>query len=178
VPRPGRVAFGFDASPERDRAAITAAWRTAAGQARLEVTHDGPDPAVLFDLLVGLRTRWPEATFGYDRGGPVGDVADRLTAARVPLLGLSTEDYCAACLGLCDAVTAGTITHPGQAALDDAAAVALSRPIGDRWVWARRGAVPVAALSAATVALWTYDHTRPARAPSIRHATDTVASDG
>jgi hypothetical protein len=67
-----------------------------------------------------------------------------------------------ACAGTLDRITDRTVRHRGQPELDAATAGAGRRPIGDGWVWARRGSTAdVAPLTAASLALWAHAH-RPA----------------
>jgi hypothetical protein len=52
--------------------------------------------------------------------------------------------------------------------LDNAAAAAARRALGDSWAWARRqSTVSISALTAATVGLWGWDHA-PARLGDFR----------
>lgn len=96
------------------------------------------------------------------------DVADVLSRRDVELAPLKGNAYRAACQGLAAAVDAGSVRVTGHPLLDDAAAGAAARTVGDGWVWSRRQAgVSLAPLTAATCALWALDHA-PAPVASFR----------
>jgi hypothetical protein len=97
----------------------------------------------------------------YDAAGPALDVADVATRAGLELEGLKAREYVAACAGFLEALVADppTLRYRPHPALDAAANDAARRAIGDGWGWGRRqSAGSLAALTAATVAVWAYDH--------------------
>jgi hypothetical protein len=108
-----------------------------------------------------LEDRWRPVAFAYDAAGPALDVADVLTRRGLELDGYGGKDYAAACSGLLAGITADPPAvrvrpHP---ALDAAAGGAARRSVADAWAWGRRqSGTSIAALTAATVALWAYDH--------------------
>lgn len=169
-------AIGFAASPDHRDAAIVAAWRDGPGLPwRLDLIdrRDGTGwlPARVREVVE--RNRPPAV--GFDKAGPALDVAAELALDDLDgadLVGTSSSEYAAACAGLLRAVVNGALTHPGQADLDNAAAVAARRVIGDGvWAWGRRkSGASIAALEAATVAMWAFDH-RGAEAASPLVAT-------
>jgi hypothetical protein len=64
-----------------------------------------------------------------------------------------------ACAGFYDAVHAGTVRHRPSLLLDQAAALAVKRPVGQAWVWSRvDGGAP---LVAASLALWASQREAP-----------------
>lgn len=161
IPTAGRVALGFDVALDRADAAIVAAHRDEAGVAHLEVADYRPETGWLRARLAELTERWQPVAVAYDAAGPMLDVAD--TLARAPAssraAGVKTRDYAAACAGLLEALGAGTVRIRPHSALDAAAAMAARRHVGDTWVWGRRqSGASISALTAATVALWAYDH--------------------
>ena len=97
----------------------------------------------------------------YDAAGPALDVADVLGRAGLELVGLKAREYAGACLGLLDALVSeppGVRVRP-HPALDSAASAAARRALGDARAWGRRqSTVSIAPLTAATVALWGWDH--------------------
>jgi hypothetical protein len=161
LPPAGNLALAFDCAPDRSEAAICAAWRDDNGTARVEVAAVREGVAWLPDEWRRLTDTWRPRAGGYDRAGPALDIADVLTRAGYTLEGTDAAAYRAACAGMLDAITrdpAGVRIRP-NAALDAAAAGAVQRRLGDGWAWGRRqSTASIATLTAATVALWTFDH--------------------
>jgi hypothetical protein len=161
LPVAGDVALGFDVALDRSDAAIAAAWRDDDGTARLELADYRPGVGWLAGRCSELVDRWLPRGFAYDAAGPAIDVADVLLRAGVAVEGLKAREYAAACSGLLEAITAepaGVRIRP-HAALDVAAGAAARRSVADAWAWGRRqSGASIAALTAATVALWAYDH--------------------
>jgi len=161
LPEPGRMAVAFDVAVDRSDAAIVAAWRSPDGVGHVEVADHRPGVGWLADRLGELVTRWRPLCVAYDAAGPALDVADVLTRAGMEPVGLKAREYAAACAGLLEALCAQKPavryrTHP---ALDAAALAAVRRTLGDAWAWGRRqSSGSLAALTAATVAVWAYDH--------------------
>jgi hypothetical protein len=167
MPTVGRVALGFDVAVDRSDGAIVAAWRDADGTAHLEVADYRSGVGWLPGRLAELRSRWEPRALAYDAGGPALDVADVVERGGSKPDGLAPREYAAACVSLLEALCSAPPSvrvrpHP---ALDTAAGGAARRALGDAWVWGRRqSAVSIAPLTAATVALWAYDHA-PALGP-------------
>ena len=104
-------------------------------------------------------------TFGLDAAGGRITVLD--TRKTTPTL-RTLEKYAVRAggatnhrVGLFDAIVTdppAVAIRPNQA-LDNAAAAAARRALGDAWAWGRRqSAVSISTLTAATCALWAYDH--------------------
>lgn len=164
-PTPAGVAIAFDVSPNRSDAAIAAAWRDSpTSPMRYDVIDAHPGDAWLAARVRELRDKWRPVAIGHDGVGPATDVADELRRGGVEVAATSTKDLAAACSGFLSGVVNRRVEHPGRPALDDAVAAAARRTIGDgQWAWSRRtSADSIAALVAATVAGWTYDHRPPA----------------
>ncbi len=164
-------ALGFAAAPDHRDGAIVAAWRDyPGGPWRLDVVAARPGVDWLLPKVREVRERNRARAIGHDKAGPALDLAAELALDDLDdteLVGTSTSEYAAACAGLLRAVVAGTLTHPGQPDLDNAVAVAGRRVIGDGiWAWSRlKSSGSIAALEAATVAMWAFDR-RPAEAPA------------
>jgi hypothetical protein len=161
IPEPGGVVLAFDVAVDRSDAAIVAAWRDETGIAHVEVADHRPGAGWLADRLHELEERWRPAVIAYDAAGPALDVADVLTRAGHDLLGLKAKEYAAACAGLLEALCAEnpTVRYRHHPALDSAASAAVRRTLGDAWAWGRRqSSGSLAALTAATVAVWAADH--------------------
>jgi Phage Terminase len=161
LPPPGTVAVAFDVAVDRSDAAIVAAWRTPDGVAHVEVADHRPGAGWLVDRLVDLADRWRPLCVAYDAAGPALDVADAAARAGLELVGLKSREYAAACAGLLEALCADVqaVRYRPHPALDAAAAAAVRRALGDAWAWGRRqSSGSLAPLTAATVAVWAYDH--------------------
>jgi hypothetical protein len=161
LPEAGRLALGFDVAVDRSESAVAAAWRDELGVAHIELADVRPGVAGLPGRLAELVDRWHPRAVGYDEAGPAIDVADAARRAGLDLEGLKAREYAAACAGLLEAIVADppAVRIRPNAELDAAAASAAQRALGDAWAWGRRqSSTSIATLTAATVALWTYDH--------------------
>jgi hypothetical protein len=161
LPERGRVALGFDVAVDRSDGAIVAAWRDEGGVAHVEVADQRPGVGWLPGRLGELVERWQPVAVVYDAAGPALDVADAAGRAGLELEGLKAREYAAACLGLLEALIADPpgLRYRNHPALDSAANDATRRALGDAWAWGRRqSAGSLAALTAATVAVWGWDH--------------------
>jgi len=161
LPAPGTLALAFDVAVDRSDAAIVAAWRDELGVAHFEVADHRAGTGWLAERFAELVDRWRPVAVGFDEAGPALDVADTLRRADLELVGLKAREYSAACAGLLEALTADppAARYRPHPALDAAATDAGRRALGDAWAWSRRqSAGSIAALTAATVAIWTFDH--------------------
>jgi phage terminase large subunit-like protein len=165
LPAAGRLALGFDAALDRSDAAIVAAWRDPSGMAHIEVAHYESGVAWLPDRLGELEDRWRPIAVAYDAAGPALDLADayarRESSSTSTAHGMTAREYAGACLALLEALVGDppALRYRPHPALDTAAAGAARRALGDAWAWGRRqSAGSLAPLTAATAALWAYDH--------------------
>lgn len=170
LPEANRLALAFDVAVDRSDASIVAGWRDETGVVRWEVADSRPAAGWVASRLVELVDRWQPTAVGYDAAGPALDVADEAARLGLVLAPVKGAEYRAACA----AVLAGLTDDPPRlryrphVALDRAAGAAGQRPVGDGWVWARRGTdVSLSPLTAATVASWAFDHA-PARLGEFR----------
>jgi hypothetical protein len=164
LPSPGGVAFGFDVALDRSDAAIVACWTDPAGACHLEVSDWREGTGWLVPKLGELVDHWHPRQIAYDAAGPALDVADDAGRAGLTVTPVKARDYAAACAGLLEALTADppTVRYRPHQALDDAAAAATMRALGDAWAWGRRSSsVSLSALTAATVARWAALHSEP-----------------
>jgi phage terminase large subunit-like protein len=164
LPGPGDLALGFDVAVDRSDAAIVAAWRDDTGVAHLEVADHRPGVGWLVERLSELVERWRPVAVSYDQAGPALDVADAAERAGLELMGLAAKPYAAACAGLLEALIADPpqVRYRAHPALDAAASSAARRALGDAWAWGRRqSSGSLSPLTAATVALWAWDHRAP-----------------
>lgn len=159
MPAPASMALGFDVALDRSDAAIAAAWRDEDDVAHIEIADCRPGVGWLPDRAAELVQRWEPRAFGYDMAGPAIDVADVLVRHAVDLEPVKAREYTAACQGFLEQIVSGKVKVRPHAALDNAVAAAARRSVADSWAWGRRqSATSIAPLTAATVALWTYDH--------------------
>jgi len=161
LPAPGDLSLAFDVAVDRSDATIVAAWRDGAGVGRVEVAEHRPAANWVASRLVELVERWKPRAVGYDHAGPALDVADEAERLGVDLTPLKSKEYVAACAGVLEAFSAPEplIRYRPHPALDDAAAAATQRVLGDSWAWGRRSSrTSISPLTAATVALWAHDH--------------------
>ena len=164
MPDAGNIAFGFDVAVDRSDAAVVAAWRDPAGVAYLEVADYRDGTAWLVERIPELLERWRPRAIGYGEGGPAPDIADQLARGGIVLAPLKAREWTAACSGLLEAICGDppAIRIRPHPAMDAAADSAARRSSGDAWSWARRqSTVSIATLTAATAALWAYDHSAP-----------------
>ena len=161
MPEAENVALAFDVALDRSDASLVAAWRDETGTAHVEVADNRPGVGWLPERLRELADKWRPRAIGYDMAGPAIDVADVCQRAGLEVEGVKAREYAAACAGFLEAVISQppTVRIRPHAALDVAAGAAARRSVADAWAWGRRqSGTSISALTAATVALWTYDH--------------------
>jgi hypothetical protein len=164
LPDPGGLAFALEVGQDGRDAAIVAGWRDGDGIARLELAEHREGTTWLVPRLVELVQAHDPVAVRYDRMGPAVAVGDEAARAGVDVTPVSVDELTAACAGMLAGLAARTIRYRPHPALNAAAAAASTRPVGDRWVWARRtSSASIAAIVAATVAVWAYDHAEPVR---------------
>jgi hypothetical protein len=164
LPPPGGLALGFDVALDRSDACIVAAWTDESGVHHLEVADWREGTGWLAGRLGELVERWRPRQVAYDAAGPALDVADAVSRDGLSLEAVKARDYAAACAGLLEGICAEppTVRYRPHQALDDAAAAATRRALGDAWAWGRRSSsVSLSALTAATVARWADLHSAP-----------------
>ncbi|HEV7536473.1 MAG TPA: hypothetical protein VGP90_12610, partial [Acidimicrobiia bacterium] len=163
LPEPGTLSLAFDVALDRSDAAIVAAWCDG-GVVRVEVADWREGSGWVAARLGELVERWRPREVAYDAAGPALDVADAAGRAGLKLTGLKARDYAAACAGFLESVIAEppALRYKPHQALDDAAAAATRRPLGDAWAWGRRQTtISLAPLTAATCARWAALHSQP-----------------
>jgi hypothetical protein len=164
LPDPGRLALALEVGQDGRDAAIVAAWRDADGIARFELAEHREGIVWVVPRLVELVQRYDPVAVVYDRMGPAVAVGDEAVRAGVDAQPVTVDELTAACAGMLAGLAARTIRYRPHPALNAAATAASTRPVGDRWVWARRtSSASIAAIVAATVAVWAYDHAEPVR---------------
>lgn len=158
LPAPGVLALALDVGKDGADAAIVACWRDASGIARLELVDHREGTSWVTPRLVELVELHDPVAVRYDRMGPAVAVGDEAYRAGVDIEPMTTDEITGACAGMLAGLAARTIRYRPHPALSAAAAAASTRPVGDRWVWARRAGASIASLVAGTVAVWAVDH--------------------
>jgi hypothetical protein len=162
LPGPGVLALAFEVGQDGRDAAIVAAWRDGDGVARVELAEHREGTSWLVPRLVELVETYDPVAVRYDRMGPAVAVGDEAIRAGVDATAVTTDEITGACAGMLAGLAARSIRYRPHPALHAAAVAVSTRPVGDRWVWARRtSGVSVAAFIAATVAVWAADHAAP-----------------
>lgn len=158
----GDVVAAFDVSKDGSRAYVAFAGMRADGAAQAVVVAAQPGTDWLDDWLMAEAGRI-ECVVAQERGAPASDKLQLLRADReftIPLIGIGGSDL-TAMHGRCRSlVRAGNARHNPQPVLDQAAAQAVTKPLGDNEVLdRRRSPVDVAPLMAWELAL--YQLTQP-----------------
>ena len=144
-----------DVSPDR-WTAIALAGRNEAGSYHVEIQEfrEGSRWAVKW-----LSDRWQRSghdiyAIGLDGLGPAAALAVELEEAGVPVERFTSTEMAESCGRFVDLVSEGEIEHLGSAELRDAILGAATRPLLDRFAWARRSSrTNIAPLVAATGAV-------------------------
>lgn len=158
--QPGAVVIAFDVSPGGEWSSIAIAAGTIdAPYVELVEHQDGT--GWLAGRIVELVQRWQPTALVCDGGGPAGAVVGAVVHA-LRLAGESADrleqttfaEMKAACGAFYADVVEGRLRRPpGQGPLDNAAADATERRLGEAWAWDRRNStVPISPLVAVTLA--------------------------
>jgi terminase large subunit-like protein len=154
----GPVAFAVAASwPDADSAAVCVIGQHA-GRIIVQVLDHRPGTSWAVERLKALTDAWPNVGVVLDAGGPAGRLIAPLEAAKVPLVKASMSDAARA-FGTFVAEVTGDIPRLGhfdQPELSDALRVAGRRPLGDGFTWARKDAIDISPLEAATLGVWAF----------------------
>jgi hypothetical protein len=145
-----------DAALDRTHAVLVLAGRREVDDLpHLEVIDQRPGLEWVRQRCVGLRDKHG-CEFVVDPLGPAGSLIPDLEDSGLVVHRPDGREWVAACAAFYDAVIEDRLRHRGQVQLDDAVSVAHRRDVGDgTWAWARRrSGGDIAALAAATAALW------------------------
>jgi hypothetical protein len=145
-PERGRPTFAVATAPDRSWSSVAIAWRQPSIDLFFVMVGDDyrPGTAWVPGRIAELRSRW---------GGRV--LVDAASRGLVPdAVEVSHADQAKAHNALADAVTAGTVRHGNEPALNTAVRAARWRSSGDTRVLDRRGAADISPLVAAALALW------------------------
>ncbi|HEV8175552.1 MAG TPA: terminase [Actinoplanes sp.] len=156
-----RVAAMIDVSPDARHVSLVAAALLPDGRVRIDPVEAwaGPDAVVrAVAALPALLARVRPRVFGWAPTGPGAELAADLTERPgFPPDGVElrpiTGDMAAACMALRSLVAARRVAHSGDPLIDAHVGAAERLPIGDRWVFHRRGRGHVDAAYAAAGAV-------------------------
>jgi terminase large subunit-like protein len=163
------LAFAADVNPDRTWASIGVAGRRADGNLHVEITSadDGSldhrrGTAWVVPRLKQLAERWRPCAVVIAPSGPANSLIPEAEAAGLELAKPSVADIAGACGAFYDATGANpdvdepaSLRHLDQPDLNVALAGALTRDLGDRWLWTRKGiTVDITPLVAVTLAGW------------------------
>ncbi len=172
-PVTGQCTLAYDVSRDGEWASIVLAWGSQSSPL-IQVIDHRRDVGWLPEAFRRLVDKWKPLAIGCNGAGPAGAQVGPVTLAlaeagiKLPLTQLNTVAYKQACGAFYTDVVEGRLVRPpvAQGPLDNAAAEASERRLGDAWAWDIRNAtVPIAPLVAATVARALLP-TRPPRRPS------------
>lgn len=153
----GRPVFSLDVNPERSAGAIVAA---SSGVAEVvpRIPGDGfgaVGTAWLVPRAIQLSEKWDRPTWVVDATGPAASLIPAMEAAGLRVHSATSHEMVTACGQFFDGIMDGKIHLRQHAKLDEAAAGAAKRVIGDAWAWTRKNAsADISPLVAATLALW------------------------
>lgn len=149
---PVEPVFGVEVAADRGSAAIVA----VDGDGRCELVRVGEGTSWLVDAAGTLAERAGGVVVAVDGKGPSGPLVPRLAEVEgVTVVEVGAEGMGRACAGLVDACADGRLSVRGPAPLLDlAVGDGRRRWSGDRWYWARKGAVDASPLVALTVGWW------------------------
>lgn len=146
----GSPVFALDINPERSAAAVVAA---SGDTAELIQYREGTDWVVAY--AKERSRKWSDPTWFVDAQGPAGSFIPELEREHVKVHPVTAREMIDACGKLYDGVVGRKIRLRTHAKLNEAAAGAAKRTVGDAWAWTRRNAsADICPLVAATLALW------------------------
>lgn len=148
----GSLVFSVDVNPERTAGAIVAASGGDLPAAEL-VEH-----LASTGWIVGRAKELSDrhrGTWVVDGSGPAGSLIPDLERAGLTVHPVTSRELIDACGSLYDGVMGRTIRIRRNPKLDEAAAGAAKRTVGDSWAWTRkRAGADISPLVAVTLALW------------------------
>ena len=144
--------FGVDVSPNRDHASIASAGLNGAFQC-LEVVESQNRIGWLKERILELHAKWG-MPFVIDSGAAASSLIGELEAEGVHVIPITMRQYGQACGSFYDAVQEKSISHLGDARLQNAIEGATRRKLGEQWAWSRKttGDVAITPLVAVTIA--------------------------
>ncbi|KAA1380515.1 hypothetical protein [Aeromicrobium fastidiosum] len=165
---PAGVPVGYGAARAADGSEVVIAAAADLGEFVVVEILDVLRP---FNAAAAVNDWTSDGELAVDRVGPSSSLADGLDTLGRKLMSLTTRDVSAGVANILDGLKPRAIRFRQHPALDDAVKVAGTRPSGDGGkLWARVAAgASIAALEAATLAVWAVGHRPPpTAAPTMR----------
>jgi hypothetical protein len=167
----GPISFSFDVTPDRARAAISAAGRRGDGLPHVEVIEHRRGTDWLPDRLATLTQTHDTAGASCDGTGPAASLLPALQDRKVEVTTVTAKEHAQACGRFYDAVDQGGLRHLGTPEMDAAIQGAVKRSLGDAWAWSRKSSnVDISPLVASTLALWGSENKTPELVPLVGRA--------
>jgi hypothetical protein len=136
--RGGGQVFGIATAPDRSWAAVAVGWRRPDGAAQVMLADYRETTAWVKARVAELRSRWGGRVLTDPESQDLVDDAEKVPLARAEA-------------ALDDAITAGTVRHGNEAALNTAVRGARWRPSGDGRVLDRKGSLEISPVVAASL---------------------------
>lgn len=165
APRRSEIAVTYEVAPDGETASVMGTWRDADGALHTRVIHTAPGTQWLVAYMVNIIDTWKPLVVGADDGGETRAITDELRrhyddedGTLIKTIG--ARDFGTACVQLlADARQHKTLRHDGSKTLRTALAHLALRRFGDLTRFSRSDSTgPIAALIAAAVGMWLYDH--------------------
>lgn len=175
IPPDARVSLAAAIDIDRTQGAIAAAWIDESGDPMLEIIDVRPGTSWLAERLKQLAAGHAIAGVMVDQVGPAGPLYDELERSARPgdpleLLKISARDLTSSSAELYDRLLTGRVKIRPDRDLDLAAEIVTRRRLGDAWTWSRRGSAgSIAALEAATLAMYAASHQPTPALPPMIH---------
>ncbi|MFJ8818199.1 hypothetical protein [Amycolatopsis thermoflava] len=163
------LAFAFDITPARDRAAIGVFGPRGDELGHVEVLDERAGTDWIVARLVELKERWNPVAIALDVKGPAGSLLLELADVGIKLPGKGEEprrgdlivptanEVAAGCGSFTDAIEQGKLRHIDQIPLNSAVGGVSTRPLGDAYAWARKTSTAnIHPLVAVTLARWAF----------------------
>jgi hypothetical protein len=132
--------FGIATAPDRSWAALAVAWRRPDGHAQVQLVEYAPTTAWVKSRVNELRAKWGGRVLTDTESQNLVEDAEKVPEKRAEA-------------SLDDAITAGTVHHFAESALNTAVKGAKWRTSGDGRVLDRKGALEISPVVAAAVAV-------------------------
>lgn len=148
----GPLVFSVDVNRERTAAAITAA--SLGERPVVELIEHRESTGWIVGRARELNDRHG-GQWVVDGSGPAGSLIPDLERAGLAIHPVTSRELIDACGSFYDAVMTGGVQIRRDVRLDEAAAGAVKRQVGDAWAWTRKNvSVDIAPLVAATLSFW------------------------
>ncbi len=148
------LTFALDVNPERSAGSIVAASGGTTPTAELVAYEHGTDWLVPW-AVSRKDTHGTNAAWVVDSTGPAGSLIPEMEREGLNVVAASARDLINACGQFYDGVIEASLRIRRHSRLDEAAAGAARRQVGDSWAWTRRNAATdISPIVAATLALW------------------------